>query len=70
MNQKMSDFTESLRVLDYAHILYLSEQADLYIENAATYILNGIRNGDRVLFVENPRIYPQIHKKAPAVIEC
>ncbi|MFK8795066.1 MEDS domain-containing protein [Planococcus plakortidis] len=70
MNQKMSDFTESLRVLDYAHILYLSEQADLYIENAVTYILNGIRNGDRVLFVENPRIYPQIHKKLQQLLSA
>lgn len=63
MNQKMSDFTETLRQTDYAHILYLTEQTDLYIENAVSYVLDGVRNGDRVLFVENPRIYPQVQKK-------
>ncbi len=63
MNQKMSDFTETLRQADYAHILYLTEQTDDYIDNAVSFVLDGVRNDDRVLFVENPRIYPQIHKK-------
>lgn len=69
MNQKMSDFTETLRQTDYAHILYLTEETDIYIENAISYVLDGVRNDDRVLFVENPRIYPQIQKTS-AIIDC
>lgn len=63
MNQNMINFTESLRHIDAAHIFYLTEKTDLYVENAVAYILDGVKQGDRVLMVENPRIYPRIQKE-------
>lgn len=70
MNQKMSNFTDTLRQREGAHILYLTEQMDLYIENAVSYVVDGVRNGDHVLFVENPRVYPQIQKALQQVLTC
>ncbi|MCJ1910102.1 MEDS domain-containing protein [Planococcus ruber] len=43
-----------------AHIFYCFDQLEAYIENAISFIANGIKQDERVLFVENTRIYPMI----------
>jgi len=63
MNQKTIDFTETLCQMEGAHIFYLTEQTELYISNAVSYIVDGVQKGERVLFVENSRLYPKIEKK-------
>ena len=68
MNQEMINFTENLRQAEGAHILYLTEQSDRYIANAVSFIADGVRQGDRVLMVENPRIYPLIQEKLQQIL--
>lgn len=68
MNREMINFTENLRQAEGAHILYLTEQNDRYIANAVSYIVEGVRQGDRVLVVENPRIYPRIQEQLQKVL--
>jgi hypothetical protein len=68
MNQEMINFTKNLREAEGAHILYLTEQNDRYIANAVSYIVEGVRQGDRVLVVENPRIYPRIQEQLQKVL--
>lgn len=52
------------------HIFYCSHELDKYIENAVSYIVFGIKHGDYVLFVENTRIYPLIHKKVESQLSA
>lgn len=70
MNQEMINFTDNLRQAEGAHILYLTEQTDRYIANAVSYITDGVRQGDRVLMVENPRIYPRIQKELQQLLSA
>ncbi|MFC4714352.1 MEDS domain-containing protein [Planococcus dechangensis] len=63
MNQETIDFTETLCQMEGAHIFYLTEKTELYISNAVSYIIDGVQKGERVLFVENSRLYPKIEKK-------
>ncbi|MFD1032405.1 MEDS domain-containing protein [Metaplanococcus flavidus] len=57
---KIPEFTAKLRHNDGAHIFYLSEEKEAYIKNALVFILDGIRNEDYVLMIENPRLTPLI----------
>jgi len=42
------------------HVFYYVEDTDCYIDNAISYIKDGIDQGDQVLFVENERLHPKI----------
>ncbi|ANU26151.1 MEDS domain-containing protein [Planococcus versutus] len=42
------------------HIFYYVEDLTSYIDNAISYVEEGIKQGDQVLFVENERLFPKI----------
>lgn len=45
------------------HVLYSYHGIKSYIEQASSFIQDGIEAGDYVIFIENERIYPMIHKE-------
>lgn len=45
------------------HVLYSYNGMKNYIEQAVSYIQDGVVAGDYILFIENDRIYPLIHKE-------
>lgn len=50
------------------HVLYISQEIEQYVDNAVSYIVSGIEQGDQIFFVENDRLYPMILKKAEKVL--
>lgn len=63
MQTKIPDLVSKLRHTTGAHVLYLSDKQESYIRNAVIFILDGIRNGDYVLMIENPRLTPLIFQR-------
>ncbi|WP_255472975.1 hypothetical protein [Planomicrobium sp. CPCC 101079] len=45
------------------HVFYATKDVTRYIENAVSYIVSGIEQGDQIFFFENDRLYPMILKK-------
>ena len=62
MLEKISRLTKDLQEIR-GHIFYFFENADKYIENAVTYIVSGIGQGDHILFIENNKLFPVIQGK-------
>lgn len=50
------------------HVFYTTKDLTCYIENAVSYIVSGIEQGDQIFFVENDRIYPMILKKVEKLL--
>ncbi|MFS0634334.1 MEDS domain-containing protein [Mesobacillus foraminis] len=63
MDITFSQPTRDLLQATGGHIFYCFNHLERYIENAASYILSGIRQGDYVILIENERIYPAIVQK-------
>ncbi len=63
IDKNVKEMSEVLLREETGHILYCSQELDKYIENAVSYIVFGIKQGDYVLFVENTRIYPRVRKE-------
>ena len=63
MNENQEELREGLQRNKTGHIFYFSQELDKYVENAISYIVFGIEQGDYVLVVENTRIYPMIRKE-------
>jgi len=63
MRKKIRALTKELKQANGAHILYEFANIEKYIDNAVTYVLGGIEQGDHVLILENDKLYPLIHKK-------
>ncbi|OMP66340.1 MEDS domain-containing protein [Domibacillus epiphyticus] len=61
MKEKIPQLTRDL--ISYGHIFYYSHDIEKYIENAITYIVTGIEQGDHILFIENNKIYPVIQNQ-------
>lgn len=71
METKIPALTSIMRQNDGAHIFYLSKEIEAYINNALVFILDGIRNGDYIFMIENPRLTPQIYERLePLVTEA
>lgn len=68
MEKKIPELTSTVRQTDGAHIFYLSEEKEAYIKNALVFILDGIRNGDYVLMIENPRLMPLIYQQLEQLV--
>ncbi len=45
------------------HVVYTYKGMNTYIEQAVSYIKDGVIAGDYVIFVENERLYSIIHKE-------
>ena len=56
MTENVKELSEGLQRKKTGHIFYYSIDLDKYVENAISYIVFGIKQGDYVLLVENTRI--------------
>lgn len=68
MEIKIPELTSTVLQKDGAHIFYLSEEKNAYINNALVFILDGIRKGDYILMIENPRITPLIYRQLEKLV--
>lgn len=63
MEKEITDIQDILQTSKGAHIFYYVEKLERYIDNAVSYIVSGIEDGDHILFVESERLYPKIIKR-------
>jgi hypothetical protein len=63
LDHQFTHVTEALQQSNRAHVFYCFNEMERYIDNAVSYIVSGIEQGEHVLFVENERIYPRILTK-------
>lgn len=63
MTEKSIELAKQIGVARGAHIFYNSNKLEAYVENAVSFIVYGIKHGDHVLLLENPRVYPMILKE-------
>lgn len=63
MKKEMINIEDVLETSKGAHILYCIKQTERYIDNAASFIVAGIKQGDHILIVESERLYPKILKR-------
>ncbi|MCK6255525.1 MEDS domain-containing protein [Fictibacillus sp. KIGAM418] len=63
MNKSVMQLFNNSERLQGIHVFYYSFELESYIENAVSYIVNGVEQGDYILFLENERIYPLIIKE-------
>lgn len=49
-------------------MFYYTQNEDLYIENAASYIISGIEDEGNIVFIENDRLFPLIYEKASEIL--
>ncbi|TAA73062.1 MEDS domain-containing protein [Planococcus salinarum] len=68
MEKRIPALTSAMRQTDGAHIFYLSEEKESYINNVLVFILDGIRNGDYILIIENPRLTPLIYRRLESLV--
>ncbi|WP_154669125.1 MEDS domain-containing protein [Planococcus antarcticus] len=68
MEKEITDIQDILQTSEGAHVLYYVEEPAPYIDNAVSYIVAGIEQGDRILFVENERLYPKILKRVGELV--
>ncbi|WP_163537045.1 MEDS domain-containing protein [Gracilibacillus sp. YIM 98692] len=57
------ELTNDLEVSNNAHILYLNENSEDYINNLIAYIKAGIERNHHVIIIENPFIFQQAKRK-------
>lgn len=69
MDKQIRQLTNHLQEMNYGHIFYYYNEVESYIKNAVSYIVAGIEQGDHILFVENDRIYPMIHKRLKKLLK-
>ncbi|MEH7883730.1 MEDS domain-containing protein [Bacillus sp. JJ1609] len=60
MKSKMNQLFEDKKCV---HVLYSYNGMKSYIEQAVSFIQDGIEAGDYVIVIENERVYPVIHKE-------
>lgn len=67
MIKKASQLQEELQVIR-GHIFYSFKEKDKYIENAVTYIVSGLKQGDYIVFIDNHKLFPPIQKKLTSLV--
>ena len=68
MEKEITDIQNIFKTAEAAHVFYYVDNAERYIDNAVSYILAGIEQGDQVLLVENERLYPKILKRVEELV--
>ncbi|QNF29766.1 MULTISPECIES: MEDS domain-containing protein [Metabacillus] len=63
MDKKVKQLLRDLQQSTCYHIFYSFNDLERYLENAISYILSGIEQGDYVFVIENERIFPLLYKK-------
>ncbi|MTH53522.1 hypothetical protein GKZ89_08835 [Bacillus mangrovi] len=56
MKEQVLKIKNEFDLLRGGHLLYLTENVKMYIENAAAYVLSGVEQGDRVIFIDNEKM--------------
>lgn len=68
MDRKIPELTLEIRNNSGAHIFYLTKQTQLYLDNIVVFILDGLKNDDNVLIVENKRLTPLIQQRIHSIL--
>lgn len=63
MEKRIPELTSRIRKSDNGHIFYLTEKTSSYIENILVFIVDGVKNQEHVLIVENKRLTPMIQNR-------
>ncbi|MBB5174738.1 two-component sensor histidine kinase [Texcoconibacillus texcoconensis] len=63
MMNTLMPLTSSLKVHPGSHILYFYNSLEGYIENAASYILKGIEQGQHVIFIDDKKRFELVMEK-------
>lgn len=63
MDKKMIQLLQDLPRTHGCHIFYYSNEVEFYLQNAVSFAVSGIVQGEHILFVENDRLYPMLHKE-------
>lgn len=69
MEKEMTDIQEIVQTTEGAHIFYYVNELERYIDNAVSFIIAGIEQGDQVLFVENERLFPKILERVEELVD-
>lgn len=68
MEQQIPALTLKIRNSSGGHIFYLTKETKHYINNIVVFILDGLKNDEHVLIVENNRLTPLVRKRLQAVL--
>ncbi len=68
MEKEITAIEEIVRTSKGAHIFYSVNDLERYINNAVSYIITGVEQGEQVLIVESERIYPKILKRLEELV--
>ncbi|MCS7459147.1 ATP-binding protein [Paenibacillus doosanensis] len=63
MTNTTISLTDQIDITNGAHILYLYDSAEGYIQNAMAFILTGLRLGHHIVFIDDRNIYKQIMER-------
>lgn len=65
-NHNIMDFTKS-NLPDGAHIFYSFDNLEKYIENVLLFIEKGIKEEERIIIIENDRLFPLIQERISSI---
>lgn len=68
MNHQLISITDNVSIENGAHILYFYESMEGYIENATTFILTSIKQGQHVIFVDSEDRYRLVMSKIESLL--
>lgn len=68
MTKEISHVSNISKQLEGVHILYYTKELERYIENAVSFIVSGIEQGDHILYVENERVYPLVFENVKKLL--
>ncbi|WP_338780424.1 MEDS domain-containing protein [Metabacillus sp. FJAT-52054] len=66
MNTSIQDMKKKIDEYKSGHILYLIDDPQAYLKNAAAYILSGVEQGDHVFVIENDRMFTSLYELVKA----
>lgn len=68
MKKEITNIQDVLETSKGAHIFYCIDKTERYVDNAVSFIIAGIEQGDQILLVESERLYPKILKRVEELV--
>ncbi|MGD6819130.1 MEDS domain-containing protein [Metabacillus sp. 84] len=68
MNHSLMDIKKDIDQYKSGHILFLFDDADIYIKAASAYILSGVEQGDQIIVIENERMAVLLEKQLKGIL--
>ena len=62
LDKEFEQLTSDLQQASGGHLVYLTQNQELYIKKVVSFILSGIEEGSHIICIENDRIYPSIYQ--------